>query len=163
CLRSTVLGKTLGPLVIRGVAVTGSDMYLREGSDVTVLFHVANRPLFLAAVETFIQEARQEWRDRLKESKEDYHEIAIEDFVTPLREVSLHRATIGDFVIYSNSPAAVRRVVDTHQGRLVSLSDSLDFQYMRTVFQATDKDEDGFAFLSDPFIRQMVGPASKIK
>src|SRR5262249_46832983 len=58
CLRSTVLGKTLGPLVIRGVAVTGSDGYVREGSDITVLFHVVNRGLFLAAVAPFIKEAR---------------------------------------------------------------------------------------------------------
>jgi hypothetical protein len=163
CLRSTVLGKTLGPLVIHGVAVTGSDSYLREGSDVTVLFHVVNRKLFLAAVETFIQEARQEWRERLKETKENYHDVAVESFVTSLREVSLHRAILGDFVIYSNSAAALRRVIDTHQGRLASLSDSEDFQYMRTVFRSTDKDEDGFAFLSDAFIRRLVGPASKIK
>jgi hypothetical protein len=163
CLRSTVLGKTLGPLVIRGVAVTGSDGYVREGSDITVLFHVVNRGLFLAAVEPFIQEARKGWGDRLKESKDTYRDIDIENFVTPLREVSLHRVTIGDFVIYSNSPAAVRRIIDTHQGRLTALADSLDFQYMRTVFRADDKDEDGFAFLSDAFIRQLVGPASKIK
>jgi hypothetical protein len=34
---------------------------------------------------------------------------------------------------------------------------------MRTVFWLTDDLEDGFAFLSDAFIRQLVGPASKIK
>src|SRR5579871_1007760 len=34
---------------------------------------------------------------------------------------------------------------------------------MRTIFRADDKEEDGFVFLSDPFIRQLVGPASKIK
>ena len=34
---------------------------------------------------------------------------------------------------------------------------------MRTVFRADDKSEDGFLFLSDAFIRQLVGPASKIK
>jgi hypothetical protein len=163
CLRSTVLGKTLGPLVIRGLAVTGSDGYVREGTDVTIIFHVVNRPLFLGAVNSFLREAQKEWGEQLREAREEYHKVAIESYVTPLREVSLHRATIGDFVIYSNSPAAVRRVIDTQQGRLKALSDSLDFQYMRTVFRKDDPEEDGFAFLSDPFIRQLVGPASKIK
>src|SRR5262249_33832458 len=36
-------------------------------------------------------------------------------------------------------------------------------QYMRTVLRLNDKQENGFAFLSDPFIRNLVGPASKIK
>jgi hypothetical protein len=34
---------------------------------------------------------------------------------------------------------------------------------MRTVFEFGAREEDGFAFFSDAFIRQMVGPASKIK
>src|SRR5262249_1250655 len=48
-------------------------------------------------------------------------------------------------------------------GRLKALADALDFRYMRTVFRLEDDLEDGFAFLSDAFIRQLVGPASKIK
>jgi hypothetical protein len=163
CLKSTWMGKTLGPAVIRGLAVTGSDGYLREGSDVTVIFQVTNRPLFLAAVEPFIDEARKEFAGQLREAKEPYHEITIESYATPLREVSLHRAMFGDYVVYSNSPVGVRRVIDTHQGRHKALADSLDFQYMRTVFRLDEPEEDGFAFLSDPFIRQLVGPASKIK
>jgi hypothetical protein len=89
--------------------------------------------------------------------------VTVESFVTPLREVSLHRAAFGDYVVYSNSCAALRRVLDTRAGRRKALADSLDFQYMRTVFRRDDTDEDGFAFLSDAFIRQLVGPASKIK
>ncbi|MBI3821650.1 MAG: hypothetical protein HY289_03110, partial [Planctomycetes bacterium] len=163
CLKSTYLGRTLGPLLIKSIAITGSDPYIREGTDVTVLFHVNNRSLFLTGVEQFIDEARKEHGARLKESKQVYNSIPIESFVTPLREVSVHRAGFGDFVVYSNSPVGLRRVIDTHQRKHKSLASSLDFQYMRTVFRADDKEEDGFAFLSDAFIRQLVGPASKIK
>ncbi|MBV9123496.1 MAG: hypothetical protein JO112_09075, partial [Planctomycetes bacterium] len=163
CLRSTWMARTLGPAVIRGLAVTGSDLYLREGSDVAVIFQVGDRALFLAAVEPFLQEARQQFAGRLKETTSAYHGVHVESFVTPLREVSLHRASVGDFIIYANSPAGLRRVLDTRDGRLPCLADSLDFQYMRTVFRREDEQEDGFAFLSDAFIRQLVGPASKIK
>lgn len=163
CLRSTGLARTFGPAVVRNLALCGSDGYLREGSDVTVLFHVANRKLFLAAVEPFLQEARKQHGPELKENKADYHGVTVESYVTPLREVSLHRAVFGEFVVYSNSPVALRRILDTHQGRSKALADSLDFQYMRTVFRLDDAAEDGFAFLSDAFIRQLVGPASKIK
>jgi hypothetical protein len=163
CLRSTLLGKTLGPLVIKGIALTGNDAYLREGSDLAVIFEVSQRKLFLAAVQPFITEARTKFGARLKESKTKYEDVDIESFVTPLREVSLHRASLGDFVVYANSPVGVRRIIDTHGGRGKRLADSLDFQYMRTIFRHDDADEDGFAFLSDAFIRNLVGPASKIK
>jgi hypothetical protein len=163
CLESTALARTLGPAIIRGVAVTGSDPYIREGSDVSVIFHVKSRSLLLAALEPHIEAARKEFGPRLREKKAEYQGDTIESFVTPLREVSLHRAAVGDFVVYSNSPAALQRILDTHAGKRKALAQSLDFQYMRTVFRRDDATEDGFAFISDAFIRQLVGPASKIK
>src|SRR5581483_3131466 len=57
----------------------------------------------------------------------------------------------------------LRRVLETHLGKRKALWDSLDFQYMRTVFRLDDPGEDGFLFLSDPFIRNLVGPATRIK
>jgi hypothetical protein len=163
CLRSTGLARILGPAVVRGLAITGSDAFLREGSDVTVIFHVVDKQVFLAAVDPFVQEARKEFGNQLKEARTDYRGTGIESFVTPLREVSLHRAVLGDLVVYSNSPAGIRRVLDAQQGRLKTLADSLDYQYMRTVFRLEDEAEDCFAFLSDPFIRRLMGPAVKIK
>ncbi len=163
CLRSTSLGRTLGPLVIKSVVLTGSDAYLREGSDVTIIFHVTKPGLFLAGVEGFLKEARQKFGEALKESKSTHLEIPIESFVTPLREVSCHRAAFDDTIVYSNSPAGLRRVLDCYKGKSKRLSEVLDFQYMRTIFRADDKSEDGFVFLSDAFIRQLVGPTSKIK
>lgn len=165
CLKSTALGKALGPLVVKSVAVTGHDPYVREGTDVTVIFHVTDKALFLAAVDGFIKEARKEHGQRLHEGTKEYHGTKIEHFVTDLREVSLHRATLGDgeFVVYSNSPVGVRRVIDAHQGRSKRLADASDFRHLRTVFPLGDKEEDGIVFLPDAFIRQLTGPASRIK
>src|SRR5262249_6195206 len=88
CLWSTTLGRTLGPLVIKGVAITGSDLYVREGSDVAVIFELKNRPLFLKGVERFLDEARKQFGEQLKEEKTTYQGVAIERYTTPLREVS---------------------------------------------------------------------------
>ena len=49
CLKNTALAKLFGPAVIQSVAITGSDPYLREGSDITLLFDAKNKGLFLAA------------------------------------------------------------------------------------------------------------------
>jgi hypothetical protein len=163
CLKSTALGKLLGPAVVKGVAVTGSDPFAREGTDLTIIFHLANRPVFLAAVEEFIKEARKEHGDRLREGRDDHHGTTVERFVTPLREVSLHRAVVGDFMIYSNSPAGIRRVLDAQRKGGKSVADSNDFRYLRTIFPANDAAEDGLVYLPDAFLRQLTGPASRIK
>jgi hypothetical protein len=163
CLKSTALGKLLGPAVVKGVAVTGGDPFAREGTDLTIIFHVVNRPVFWAAVEEFIKEARKEHGDRLREGRDDYHGTTIERFVTSLREVSLHRAVVGDFIIYSNSPTGIRRVLDAQRKGGKSLAGSNDFRYLRTIFPADNATEDGLVYLSDAFLRQLTGPASRIK
>ena len=86
----------------------------------TIIFHVANKAtgLFLASVEPHLKEARAHFAGKLKEDKQTYQDITIESFVTPLREVSLHRAVFDDFIVYSNSPAGIRRVIDAHKGKV---------------------------------------------
>jgi hypothetical protein len=163
CLKTTALGKKLGPTLVKGLAVTGNDPYFREGTDVSVIFHVRSRELFLAAVSPLIEEARKEFGKELREQKTTHRGTTIESYATPLREVSLHRAAFDEYVVYSNSPVAVRRILDTHAGKGKSLAESQDYQYLRTVFPVNDKAEDGFVFLSDAFIRQLTGPASRIK
>src|SRR5207244_7592155 len=46
CLPSARLAAKLPARTLRGVALTGGDLALREGSDVTVLFHVTDRDAF---------------------------------------------------------------------------------------------------------------------
>jgi len=163
CLKSSGVARILGPAVVKGVAITGSDPYIREGTDVTLLFHLANKDLFLFGVNPHIAAARKKFGTKLKEDKAEHSGVVIESFTTPLREVSLHRAIFDNVAVYSNSPVGLRRVIDAAKGKIKPLSASLDFQYMRTIFRADDKDDDGFVFLSDPFIRNLVGPATRIK
>jgi hypothetical protein len=163
CIDTAALGKMHAGLGIKGVGITGNDAYLRDGTDITVLLPVMEVKRLLAAQEPFLAAARKEHGARLKETKDQYNDTAIESFVTPLREVSLHRAVLGDVVILSNSLVGLKRVLDSAKGNAKRLSDSLDFQYMRTVFRADDFEEDGFAFLPDAFIRNFVSPVSRIK
>jgi hypothetical protein len=162
CLKDTPLVRQVGPLLIRGMAITGNDAYLREGSDLAFLFQVRDRNAFLRTTELFIQEARRNFAGRVEEKKTDYHGITIESYVTPLREVSLYRAMFEDVVVHANSPVGLRRILDTYQGRSRAITESPDFQYLRSLFPLTEE-KDGFLCLPDAYMRQVVGPASKIK
>jgi hypothetical protein len=163
CLSLAALAEKMPADAIHGVALTGSDAYLREGSDLTAVFHVADPRKFNEAVTPIIDAALAARKADLKAATAKYQGVEITSAVSTLREVSLYRARVGELALFSNSPAGIRRVITAALGKGKRLSESLDFRYMRTVFRADEKGEDGFAFLSDPFIRNMVGPAMKIK
>jgi hypothetical protein len=162
CLRDTPFVRQFGPTLVSSLAVTGSDLNLVNGSDLTTIFQVTNRQLFLTAVDSFIQEARDQFGDRLQQKKSEYHGVTVENLFTPLREVSLYRAAVEDVVIYSNSLAGLRRVLDTHQGRHPAIAAAPDFRYMRTVFRL-EEEGDGFFLLPDAFFRSVSGPEARIK
>jgi hypothetical protein len=162
-LKSTGLARIFGPAVIKSMAITGNDPYLREGSDFTIIFQITNKTLFETGSAPNISATRKKFGKDLTEGKSAHNGVTIESFTTPRREVSLHRAYFDDYAVFSNSPVAVRRVIDASKDKIKRLADQLDFQYMRTVFRADDKEEDGFVFLSDAFIRNLVGPSLRIK
>lgn len=163
CLSANELIRELPAGLVRGMALTGSDLFFLEGTDVTVLLDVAFPASFTKVQDLHIAGARKAHGKQLQETKETYRGTEIQGFATPRREVSLYRASQGNVVICSNSPTAIRHILDVHAGKRTSLADSLDFQYMRTVFRRDAKQEDGFAFLSDPFVRRLVSPATRIK
>ena len=163
CLPLERLEKALPKGLLIELAVTGNDVSVREGTDITVLFRVGDTKRFKEVQDPFVAEARAAHPGQWREWHEDYGDAEIETFGTPAREVSLYRSTLGNCVVVSNSLVALRRVLDTWRKKEKALAQSLDFQYMRTCFRVSDPEEDGFAFLSDAFIRRLVGPATFIK
>jgi len=73
-----------------------------------------------------------------------------------------------DLHVRSNSLVALRRVVEAIQGKTVEgqpvrrLGDTAEFAYIRTILPQGAKEEDGLVYLSDPFIRKLVGPQLKL-
>jgi len=91
--RSTAVGRLLGPLVIKGIAFTGSDPYIREGSDVAILFQLTNKALFSTGVQPFIEEARKKFGKELKEEKVEHLGVSIESYATQYAAVATDMAT----------------------------------------------------------------------
>jgi hypothetical protein len=52
CIKLDQVGRLLGPAVIRSVAMTGSDPYLRTGSDVALIFECSQPELLYASIVT---------------------------------------------------------------------------------------------------------------
>jgi hypothetical protein len=162
CIGVSALTRLFGDMVIGDMALSGNDPFLREGSDVSVLIRVKNRAAFEKQMKSYRDTALAQNPDA-KMSTSTHGGAAILSVTTPDRRIASHAAWLDDTCVYSNSPDALRRIIDTHAGKRKSMADNLDFQYMRTIFPGTPEDEDGFVYMSDAFIRKLVGPRWKVE
>jgi hypothetical protein len=155
-------------LVVDQVAVCGSDPFLREGSDVTLLFRFRQEGVFKARMASFANNARKA-RPDVERKTGKFHGVAYEHLGTPDRQVCVYAAYPEEGLhVRSNSQAAFQRIVEAIKGKKVDgkpvrrLGDTVEFQYIRTLLPWGAKEEDGFVYLSDPFIRRLVGPQVKL-
>jgi hypothetical protein len=154
-------------LVVEEVAIAGSDLFVREGSDMTVLFKLKQPEVFQARMDEFLANAAKAHPDA-KRTTGEYQGIAYVQLATPDRAVNVFSAyPAADLHVRSNSKVAFRRILDAFKGKgadgkpVRRLGESDEFAYLRTLLPR-GKDEDGFVYLSDPFIRRLMGPAVKL-
>ncbi|MCA9693472.1 MAG: hypothetical protein KC636_28005 [Myxococcales bacterium] len=161
-LRRSGLAKALGHTVVGAIAIVGSDPYLREGSDVTMIFTVKQRAVLEAELGRHLEAYRAEVPG-IAASVELYEGVELRVAKDPAGRVRQHRASFsdasGDLELVSNSPAALRRVLDALAGRSPQLAGEDDLKYMLVRDQGV---HEVFAFLSDKFIAAVVGPRQKI-
>ncbi len=156
----TGLAERLGHLAAGSVAVLLGDPYVREGTDITLVFQVRNRTLLTGALGGFLASARQRDPSLKQESFEIGGFTVVRHFTSDLT-VNRYQLEIGELLALSNSRPAIERLIAAHKGSLPRMSEAGDFQYMRTLYPY-DGDEDGFLFLGDQFVARAVGPAQKI-
>lgn len=165
---SDPLMKPFYDLAVDEVAAAGSDLFLREASDVTLLFHLKQPQVFKARMDQFLARALKERPD----AKQTSGTIAGVDYVhleTADRDVNVFAAyPAPDVHVRSNCRVAFERVLETIRGRTADgktvrrLGNSAEFAYIRTLFPRRAAEEDGFVYLSDPFIRRLVGPELRL-
>ena len=154
--------------VVEAVAVTGSDLYLREGSDVTLIFQLKQPRPFKARMDALLKEAAKS-HPNSRTSTGEYLGVPYVHVGTPERGLHVFSAyPRADLHVRSNSLTALRRIIEAIQGRdakgnkVRRLGDTLEFAYLRTLLPRGAKEEDGLIYLSDPFIRHQVGPRLKL-
>ncbi len=155
-------------LEVEEVAVTGSDPFLREGGDVSLLFRVRSPDLFRTRMESFLADAERS-RPDAKRGEGKYLGVKYTKLTTPDREVNVFAAyPAPGLSLRSNSLPAFRRLIEVIMGRAAagrpprSLGASAEFAYIRTLTPRGAKEEDGFIYLSDSFIRRLMSPQLKL-
>lgn len=156
--------------LVEQVALTGSDPFLAEGSDVTLLVQVKAE-----ALDAFRDRTRRAlasaagaadaWQTTGKVLGVDYTVVG-----TPDRRVSVYAATLPAQRLHvrSNSPVALRRVLEAVLNRsgtgqaVARLGDTEEFRHVRALLPAGANEEDGLVYFPEAFLRRLVGPAVQI-
>ena len=158
-LKRGPLTRALGPAVVGQVVVVGSDPYVREGSDVTVLLQAKSRPLLDAALESTLAGLEKD-HGSVARSKRQHGAVEVSVARSADGAVTQQRASVGDLEIISNSAGAIDVVLDTCRGLHPKLADELDFQYM--LARDSGVRADVLGYMSDRFVEAVVGPKQKV-
>lgn len=153
--------RIFAPKLVEELALTGSDPFLKSGSDLTLVLRVKNPALFLAALEV----PRQALKVELTRSTARYagHEVTIHQSAdSSVRQHIAHAQVDGaELVAISNSLGALERVIDTWSKKSPSLSAEPDFSYM--LARDPGQQEELLFFAGDRFIARSMSPAERIK
>jgi hypothetical protein len=154
--------------VVREVAVTGSDPFLREGSDVTLLFHLRQPALFRAKMDEYLTAAESS-RPDVRRTTGTILGFEFVHVATADRRIHVFSAyPAPDLHVRTNSRVALQRVLSAIRGETVDggrvrrLGETEEFAYIRTLMPHGAEEEDVFIYLSDPFIRRLVGPVLRL-
>ena len=149
-------------------ALAGSDPFVREGSDVSLMFHVKHQAPFRAQMDVALANAEKSRPD----ARRTTGQILGVDFVhvaTPDRKLYVFSAyPHPDVHVRTNSRVALARIVAAIRGKdgdgkpVTRLGDTTEYAYIRTLLPPRAEEEDGLVYLSDPFIRQLVGPKLRL-
>src|SRR5262249_22134252 len=121
------------------VAVTGSDLYVREGSDVTLLFRVKQPAVFKARMDGFLASAEKA-NGGARRTEGTHLGVKYVHVTTPDRGVHVFSAYPTPALhVRSNSLVALRRVLEAVVGKTADgkaarrLGDTDEFAYIRTL------------------------------
>lgn len=149
---------------LTGIGVTGSDLYLGDGSDITLLVQGEK----LVALRQWLDAASAK-QAGVNRTEGKYLDINYVHTTNADRTVHFYAADPKpDLHVRSNSLPAFQKVLATIAGKndkgdtAKNLGESTEFAYIRTIMPRGAEDEDGLIYLSDPCIRRLLGPRVKL-
>ena len=160
CIGGDVFSRLVGPSVIKSVAVTGSDLYFKGGTDIAVLFEGFGGERLSQALR-----ARRGLGGNAEGAEQVSGKVGgveYEGLVSGDREVCSYQIRLGDVVVVSNSLAQLERIVKVKQGKIKGMDSGDDYRFFRKKYVMGGEGEAGFFVLPDEAIRRWCGPRWRI-
>ncbi len=172
CLELDGFARALGPLAIESVALTGSDPYLRSGSDVALLFRTKDAHALQAFLaqrqDVAAPEVEAEYGGMgvgTSRSHPPTHSRAGGGFravVGPTRSISSYVCTVRDVVVVTNSRLQFERIVEAGGGKTPALEAQDEYRYFRQRYPLGAVGESALLVMPDAAIRRWCSPRWRI-
>lgn len=146
---------------VRSLAVTGSDFFVAEGTDLTILLHTDGSNALDDQMTAWAEQQKVR-RPELEDREFNYRGLQIRARYTSDRRISSFVVRHQDWVIVSNSHVGIRRMVDTIQRRVATLAETDDYRYATALLPPSDAAQDGYFYCSDAFLRYLFSPSFKV-
>ena len=162
CLPTDQLARLLGPKLIASVAITGSDTYLRTGSDLTILFEAKDADALQGALQLRRQQVILQSGERIQSVEGTILGTTYQGLITPDRSICSYLARKGETLIVSNSLVQIRRILETLNGDHASVASLKEYKWFRQRYEPGDVQASAFFLLTDATIRRWCGPRWRI-
>lgn len=159
-LKTTLLSKMFGDLLISDAAFIGNDIFLREGASIGLLFQSRNNGLL---ANNFLSNRKNVLAENAAASEQQV-EIAghnVSYISTPDGAVRSYYATDGDYHLFATSRKLVERFYEAGAGRQ-SLAATTELLAARAAYP-TSRGDAVFLFLSTPLMQQLVSPQYRLE
>ncbi len=153
--------ETVGQFAVKSVCVALSDPYLREGTDITLVFRAENPSLLAGVLANHLARAKTR-HPNLVSTQETLLGETVGVNLTPDAAVSRFEYAYGEYRILSNSRGAIGRMIQVKQGKLARLSQDKGYLGARSLSPFNAERERAFVFFGDAFVASVVGPRSRI-
>jgi hypothetical protein len=161
CLTMSIVARMLGPKLVQSVVITGSDPYLRTGTDVAIIFQTKN----IDTLKTYILARQGEAKFKNKEVKSvagTIEGVPYTGAVSSSRTICSYTAHIQDALIVTNSLIQIQQIARVKKGTVPSLASLDEYTFFRDRYSLKDKDETALLILTDAAIRKLCGPKWRI-
>ncbi len=161
-LEMDAMSRLLGPKVIRSVAFTGSDPYLRTGSDVAVLFEAVDTAALRGLLVVRRTKAGADIPQRIVRVDAEVAGIPYSGFRTRDRSVCSYLAVVGQAVVVTNSLAQLERIARAASDAEKSIDEMPEYVFFRDRYPRADAEETALLVLTDATIRRWCNPKWRI-
>ncbi|MFO1062453.1 MAG: hypothetical protein U0892_01085 [Pirellulales bacterium] len=158
--RMNGLSKMFGDKIIDDMAIVGTDLYMKEGAGLGVLFYTKNRSLL---VSNFEGERKQALKNVPGAVLQDIEigDRKVSFLSTPDNRIRSFLVSDGDYVFLTSSRHLAERFVDLC-GKDRSLADAPSFRWARVWMPEANK-YSVFAYFSPEFFHSLVAPQFQIE
>ncbi len=153
--------ETVGKFAVKSVAVVLGDPYLREGTDLSMVFRAENQPLLASVLGNHLARSKARHPDLVSTQERIFGEpVTVSS--TPDSSVKRYEYVNGEYRILSNSRSAIGRLIQVKQGKLGKLSNDKGYLGARTLAPFSPEQERAFIFFGDSFIANVISARSRI-